>query len=74
MNDARSREPHSDKYRAELCQPDAGWCLEDIQVLQNIWHWHEAEGSKETQPCEWSVVQCPLHHMQVLSEGNTISS
>lgn len=56
MNEACSCEPDSNEYRAELCQPDAGWCLEDIQVLQDIWHWYEAEGSEETQPCRQTTV------------------
>ena len=51
MDDARGREPRGDEHGADLSQPDGGGGLENVEVLQNVWEGHEAEGAQEAEAC-----------------------
>ena len=58
MDDARGREPRGDEHGADLCQPDGGGGLENVEVLQNVREGHEAEGAQEAEAC--NDLLCPL--------------
>ena len=42
MNDSGSRQPDGDENGDELCQSDRTRRLEDVEILQNVRHRHEA--------------------------------
>lgn len=50
MDDPGGREPDGDEHGDELRQPDGRRRLEDVQVLQDVRHRHEAEGAEEPEP------------------------
>ena len=58
VDDARGREPRGDEHGADLSQPDGGGGLENVEVLQNVWEGHEAEGAQEAETCNDSWCHC----------------
>lgn len=49
MNDASSGQPHGDEYGYELGESNGARCLQNVQVLEDVGHRHQSQGSQEPQ-------------------------
>ena len=47
--DAGGGEPHGDEDGDELRQPDRGGRLENVQILEDVGHGHQAEGAEKAE-------------------------
>ena len=51
MNEACPGEPDADEDGHELAESDVVGRLEEVEVLQHVGHGHEAQRTREAQPC-----------------------
>ena len=49
MNDPRRSQPNWDENGNELCQPDGGGGLENVEILEDVRHRHESERPEESE-------------------------
>ena len=72
VNDPRGCEPHRYEYGDELGQPDGGGRLEDVEVLEDVGHGHQAEGAEEAEAWKLrrsslvATLLCYMRHRLIL--------
>lgn len=57
MDDTGCRQPHGDEDGDELSESYRTGGLEDVEVLQDIWHSHQSQSSQEPEACTTELDQ-----------------